>query len=449
VISRIDELAIAPAFSSGYANVRVGADLSAAQKDKLIATLRRRGADYVGQEVVSVSTMPVWSQGRLRPRPFQMRVFAAATENGWVVMPGGFCRVAAAPDARAISMQLGGMSADVWVLGASAADKQSLLPTAASIEVKRHFGALTARAADNLYWFGRYLERTEAIVRLVRAGHTRASLRDRGERDVGRAITRLLAEEEAIPAEATTLTRNQALAALTDLNAAGSAASSAAAARRTALSVRERFSVDVASAVEELAATLDAAARTHTDPVARADRAVRLCASIAGFVQENMVQLAGWRFLEIGRRLERALNTARAVEVLGLGDPQVSSLEALLELGDSSITYAQRYFVAAAQRPVIDLLVLDDSNPRSCAFQIRKLRELVSHLPGESSEEASSPARRLVERLAGEVAGADAKAVDAPFLERLSAGLRDLSDELSQRYLVNRERLAFSFRVDE
>src|SRR5262249_6355183 len=161
------------------------------------------------------------------------------------------------------------------------------------------------------------------------------------------------------------------------------------------------------SAVEELAAALDLSVKAQTDPVERADRAVRLCASIAGFVQENMVQLTGWRFLEIGRRLERALNTARAVEALGLGDPPVSSLEALLELGDSSITYAQRYFVAAAQRPAVDLLVLDDSNPRSCAFQIRKLRELVLNLPGEATDETSSPARRLIERLAGEVAGAD------------------------------------------
>jgi uncharacterized circularly permuted ATP-grasp superfamily protein/uncharacterized alpha-E superfamily protein len=454
VLDRLDQMAIAPAFSSAsgtYAQVRLGADMTPAEKEKLIAQLRRRGVDHVGQEVVSLSTMPVWSQGRLRPRPFQVRVFAAATENGWVVMPGGFCRVAAAPDARAISMQLGGMSADVWVVGDGAAPspKPTLLPTPANIEIKRHFGALTARAADNLFWFGRYLERTETVVRLVRAGHVRASLRDRGERGVGRNIARLLADEDAIPAETTALTRKVALAALTDLRNMGSAAANAASARRTALNVRERFSVDVASAVDELAAALDLSVKAQTDPIERADRAVRLCASVAGYVQENMVQLTGWRFLEIGRRLERALNTARAVEALGLGDAPVSSLEALLELGDSSITYAQRYFVAAAQRPVIDLLVLDDSNPRSCAFQIRTLRDLVHHLPGESTDETSSPARRIAERLTGEVAGADAKSVDAPFLERLSGQLCDLSDALSQRYLVNRERLAFSFRVDE
>ncbi|MEJ0061142.1 MAG: circularly permuted type 2 ATP-grasp protein [Terricaulis sp.] len=83
---------------------------------RLIDALGRRGMDFVGQEIVSQSTMPVWNEGRLSPHPFQIRVFAAATEDGWVVMPGGFCRASTAADARAISMQSGGVSADVWVL---------------------------------------------------------------------------------------------------------------------------------------------------------------------------------------------------------------------------------------------------------------------------------------------------------------------------------------------
>jgi uncharacterized circularly permuted ATP-grasp superfamily protein/uncharacterized alpha-E superfamily protein len=451
VIDRLDTLAIAPAFSpasSLYARVRLGADLTPGERDRMIASLNRRGMDLVGQEIVSLSTMPVWSQGRLRPRPFQIRVFAAATENGWVVMPGGFCRVAAATDARAISMQLGGMSADLWVLGAGggAAQAESLLPSAANIEIKRHFGALTARAADNLYWFGRYLERAETKVRLVRAGHNRASLRGRGERAAGRIITGLLAEDGAVPVDTTALTRKVALGALTDLRAPGSAANAAAAARRAASGVRERFSIDVASAVDELSAALDASVKT-ADPIERADGAVRLLAAIAGFMQENMVQLTGWRFLEIGRRIERALSMARFVEALGLVQ-DAPSLEALLELGDSSITYAQRYFVAAAQRPILDLLVLDESNPHSCAFQIQKLRALVEHLPAEDAE-ALSLARAIVMRLCEAVAKTEAGGVDSALLQTLSADLRALSDAISERYLVNRDRMAFSFRVDE
>ncbi len=450
VIDRLDRLAISPAFSpasSSYARVRLGADLTTAERERLIGALHRRGMDFVGQEVVSLSTMPVWSEGRLSPRPFQIRVFAAATENGWVVMPGGFCRVSTAPDARAISMQLGGMSADVWVLGDAPVEQTSLLPSATNVEVKRHVGALTARSADNLFWFGRYVERAEATIRLVRAGHIRAALRDRGERVATQTILALLIEWGALT-ETPALTRRAALSALTDSRMVGSAVGAARAARRAASAIRERFSTDVMSAVEELADTL-AGGRSRADPMDRADRGLRLLAALAGFTQENMAQLTGWRFLEIGRRIERALNTADFVERMGLNPSSQASLEALLEVGDSSITYAQRYFVPAAQRPILDLLLLDDNNPRSCAFQIRKLCELVAALPGELAHEEMSPARRIAEKLHAETVAADPGEVTLEFVARMRRGLMELSDAISDRYLANRDRIAFSFRIDE
>ena len=448
VIDQLDRLAIAPAFNT-QARARLGADFSKAERESFIASLHRRGMDYVGQEVISLSTMPLWSDGRLAPRPFQIRVFAAATEEGWVVMPGGFCRVSTVPDARAIAMQVGGLTADIWVLGEGPVDTQSLLPPAAAVEVKRHVGALTARSADNLFWFGRYLERAEATIRLIRAGHARAAMRDRGERAVAQTISAMLAEWGAIPREAPLLTRKIALAALTDARQIGTAASVAAAVRRAGSGIRERVSVDVASAVDELAEVLEPATRSRTDPGERCDRALRLLAAIAGFTQENMAQLTGWRFLEIGRRIERALNTVEFVEALGVRQASVASLETLLELGDSSITYAQRYFVTAAQRPILDLLLLDDNNPRSCAFQIRKLQGLALQMPGEAADDEPSPARRLAERLSAETIVSDAGAVDVALLGRLRTELLALSDAISDRYLVNRDRLAYSLRIDE
>ncbi|MES1199664.1 MAG: circularly permuted type 2 ATP-grasp protein, partial [Pseudomonadota bacterium] len=452
VIERLGELAIAPAFapaSSTSADVRLGGDLTNAERGRLIDALHRRGMDFVGQEVVSLSTMPVWSDERLKPHPFQIRVFAAATEDGWVVMPGGFCRASAVADARAISMQHGGVSADLWVLGDGPVATPSLLPSVGAVAVKRHVGALTARTADNLFWFGRYLERTEATIRLIRAGHSRASLRDRGERMAALAISDLLTERRALPEEKPELTRKVTLAALTSARLSGSAAATASAVRRTASMLRERFSIDVISAVDELSEALDSSIRPRAVPQERADRAMRAIAAISGLVSENMAQLTGWRFLEIGRRIERGLNIADCIAALGLDGASVASLGALLELGDSSITYAQRYFVAAAQRPILDLLLLDDTNPRSCGFQIRRLRELVVQMPGEAADEAVSPARRLAVRLNAEVVAAEAAHIDAAFVANLKEGLLGLSDAISDQYLVNRDRLAFSFRADE
>ncbi|MEJ0061143.1 MAG: alpha-E domain-containing protein [Terricaulis sp.] len=301
------------------------------------------------------------------------------------------------------------------------------MPSAGDVEVKRHVGALTARAADNLFWLGRYLERAEATVRLIRAGHSRAALRDRGERAVALAISDLLADRSAIAADKPLLMRKIALAALTSSRLIGSGAGVVGSARRAASGVRERFSIDVVSAIDELVEALDPAVRPRADPQERADRALRLLAAISGLVGENMAQLTGWRFLEMGRRIERALNTADFIVALGLEGATSASLQALLELGDSSITYAQRYFVAAAQRPVIDLLLLDDNNPRSCAFQIRKLHELVQQMPGEAADETASLARRLAERLSAETIAADAASVDRAFVERINIGLLGLS----------------------
>jgi uncharacterized alpha-E superfamily protein len=317
------------------------------------------------------------------------------------------------------------------------------------VEVKRHVGALTARAADNLFWFGRYIERAEATIRLIRAGHAREPLRDREERAVATTISDLLAERGAISEDRPLLTRKAALAALVNGRQIGSAAGIVAAARRAALQVRERFSNDVVSAIDDLADALDPAVRPRADPQERADRALRLIAAISGLISENMAQLTGWRFLEMGRRIERALNTAQFVRALGLRGSTVASLSALLELGDSSITYAQRYFVAPAQRPVLDLLLLDDGNPRSCAFQLRRLGEMVRLAPGEGIDDEALPARRSAERLWAGTVAADAQAVDAAFIDNISSGLQQLSDEISDQYLVNRNRLAPSYRVDE
>ena len=149
-----------------------------------------RGIDYVGQELVRLSTTPVWDKGRITPRPFVLRVFAAATPEGWTIMPGGFCRIADQPDARAVSMGDGARAADVWVVSdkavstvdAAAGGRHGRLPAR---RIRRIAGVVPSRAADNLFWLGRYLERAEATLRLIRA--LGVPLRDPGKGVVDRA----------------------------------------------------------------------------------------------------------------------------------------------------------------------------------------------------------------------------------------------------------------------
>src|SRR5205085_5024014 len=131
------------------------------------SAISERGIDFVGQEMVRLSTMPVWDQGRITPRPFVLRVFAAATPRGWIMMPGGFCRIAEQADARAVSMGDGARAADVWVISDKAVSTATLLPTTDTVRIRRIAGVVPSRAADNLFWLGLYLERSEALLRLV------------------------------------------------------------------------------------------------------------------------------------------------------------------------------------------------------------------------------------------------------------------------------------------
>ena len=184
-------MVIAPAFES-HVDERsetgvLGAKLDDAQREALIHSIRDRGIDYVAQEAVTLSSMPVWRDGRLQPRPFTLRLFLAKVGDRWQVMPGGFVRIADTADARAVSLQRGAATADAWVLARGPVGETTLLPAAERIEVQRASGLLPSRAADNLFWVGRYVERAEATLRLVRA-HDKS--RRRGRRDARRRCSR-------------------------------------------------------------------------------------------------------------------------------------------------------------------------------------------------------------------------------------------------------------------
>src|SRR5205085_5303461 len=121
VLSRLDDFAIEGAYVRGVPGFPrkgpvLASELSAPERDRLKSAIEHRGIDFVGQELVRLSTTPVWEQGRIVTRPFVLRVFAAATPDGWTVMPGGFCRIADQLDARAVSMGDGTRAADVWVV---------------------------------------------------------------------------------------------------------------------------------------------------------------------------------------------------------------------------------------------------------------------------------------------------------------------------------------------
>src|ERR1700688_4399972 len=168
MIEKLDTMVIARAFEPQLeergASEVLGAKLDDAQRQALIRSIRDRGVDYVAQEAVTLSSMPVWRDGRLQPRPFTVRLFLAKVGDRWQVMPGGFVRIADNADARAVSLQRGAATADAWVRARGWAGETTWLPAPERILVQRATGLLRSRAADNLFWVGRYVERAEATL---------------------------------------------------------------------------------------------------------------------------------------------------------------------------------------------------------------------------------------------------------------------------------------------
>jgi uncharacterized circularly permuted ATP-grasp superfamily protein/uncharacterized alpha-E superfamily protein len=438
---RLAEFAIRGAHGGvlpGYPDRRMalGPELSAPERAHLARRIEARGIDYVAQEVVRLSTTPVWENGRLVPRPFVLRVYAAATPDGWRIMPGGFCRIAGQADVRAVSMGEGARSADVWVLGEKRVAATTLLPVDGSVRIRRIAGLLPSRAADNLFWLGRYLERIEATLRIVRALTTsRAEGGTRGQ--ASRTIRGLRQLLVAWGAASSDRAGTAAPDALLSREAYGSVLSLTGAVQRVASSLRERLSPDTGRLIGSLAdrfAPDESGAAEAGDLLERTERGLQIVAALAGLAQENMIRGAGWHFVDMGRRIERGINTCRFARQFADAGATADDLDVLLDLADSQITYRSRYIAGLSLAPVQDLVVLDPYNPRAVAFQVVSLNEHLAALPSLNEDGILEAPRRLAVSLATDLTTQDVAQVDARLLLAVEQRLMALADAIGRRY---------------
>jgi uncharacterized alpha-E superfamily protein len=360
------------------------------------------------------------------------------------VMPGGFVRIADTADARAVSLERGAATADAWLPARGPVGDTTLLPPADGVEVQRASGLLPSRAADNLFWVGRYVERAEATLRLVRAMTNRAAEPDDTTAPVLAALGLLLEAWSAVPEDTgTAQTAFVVRAVLTNAQLAGSLPALTGAARSAASVIRDRFSPDAWRAINDLATIVAmplASGANESAVTERVEAALRIISSLSGLAQENMTRLAGWRFLELGRRIERAILTGRLTQCFALPGAPEGGLDVLLELADSQITYRQRYVMVAARAPVIDLVMLDPNNPRSMAFQLDRVEAHLSALPGRSAAGRLSPVQQIAAALATRLRTVDTAAVDEALILEAEQALMKLSDAITSAYLTNTER---------
>jgi len=447
VVGMLDRLRLAPAFGAvplglaGSGPVRL-ADLDAPARDRLLADLDRRPQDYVAQEEVAVQTMPALVDGRLEPRPFALRVFAARGGDGaWRVLPGGFARMAEAGglDGGADRWTAGGLSADACVHGPDPVQPDTLLPEAMSQRVRRNRGTLPSRVADDFFWLGRYLERGEDLLAAVRLllGHSidadgGAAL---GPGTLDRLVGFIAAAGAASPPpsfDRAELTRFAGAAlergdhSVNGLNAV---------ARRIGAGLRDRLSADMVT-------LLDAPFPDQWGMLARAGSLQRRYAALAGLVAEHMNRSTAWRFHDLGRRVERGLFVARITRLFGADGAGADDLSTLLDLADNQITYRQRYLAGLSHDAVVDLVALDPGNPRGLAYQAAAIAAHLDALPVLADDGMAEPQQAEATALAADLATTTAAGLTPDLLLRVEQRLFRLSDLVARRYfLQGAERL--------
>ena len=383
--------------------------------------LRSEASSLVGQEVVTLSTTPALVDGVLRPRPMSLRVFMARTRDGWRVMPGGYARIGRAEDPRAIAMRRGGSAADVWIVSPNPVAQETMLAAPSGPFSRAVPGTLPSRAADNLFWLGRYVERTEGHLRLLRALHLRLSESPDGSAPtvalLRQALKRRGLDGEAIVPDGLLQTITSAIT--------------------SASKIRDRFSMDGWMALNDLAKTARRfAGHLHAgDDSARAMGVLlRKVSGFTGLVHENMYRFVGWRFMSIVRALERALFMLENLQRMATTTAPDGALDLAVEIGDSAMTHRRRYAVSTTRETVVDLLGLDSLNPRSVLFSANELHEHVGFLPGASIFGEMSPLARAVLKLQAGVAVLTPTTLDEEALATMRDQAGQISDLISTTY---------------
>lgn len=435
-----------PLFARG-SNARPGIEMDRGDRGRLARLMERRGATLAVQEVMPPCLAPALVEGRLVPRPVALRVFAAWTPAGYVVLPGGLARVGQGDGERAtLSMQSGAASKDVWVAsGRPQGERFTLLRSRSEpLAIRRGGDEPPSRALDNLLWLGRYAERAEALARTVRAVVRR--LGDDAGPDIGGApdLARRLLVPYAQASEAATAAAEagdgaalarEMLALAGDRNHPHGLARTLAGVRRTAWSVRDRLSLDHWRSILALTEEEDAAAADLADLAARLDMLVRRTAALAGLSAENMTRGPNWLFLDFGRRIERGVGATWVARQL-VGEPGEQATERMqmaLEIADSAMTYRFRYLGTFQAAPVLDLLLLDESNPRSAAHQVATLTRHLNELREQLVDENDMVALLVRLRRTDPALLTRPGAVGA-LSDSVAGTLYGLSDTLADRY---------------
>ncbi len=466
VEARLDELVLRPVSRWPGISHLVGADLGPDERARLLTRIAAHPYQWVGQERIDVGSTPTLVGDRLLPRRTILRTFAVAREGSFTVMPGGLARVAG-DDGFVVSSSHGAASKDTWVIASEPESTTGYwLRPGPSIPVSP-IGSMSARAAQHLFWLGRYAERAEGLVRLLRVLDERRTdllssapgANPAGPVTVGVLLDALsvLAGGSVPPAtDGGSLSESDVHTLITDPSVPGTLAWAFVHIDAAAQAVRDQLSGDVWGVLTMLDREIEAHRDSGLDDDdlaghGRLDRILTGLLALQGMAAESMVRDPGWRFMDTGRRLERSqqlLALLRATVVDDHGTAADSLLyESVLTAAESIVTYRRRYRSRAQLATLLALLLLDPDNPRSLGYQLDQLGIDLRALPGHPGPGRVGPAERHVldaatalrladlDRLADDVRDGRRAELDT-LLATADRSLRSAGDTIAARHFV-------------
>jgi uncharacterized circularly permuted ATP-grasp superfamily protein/uncharacterized alpha-E superfamily protein len=434
--------------------------LSRAARAAFEARLALHPERFVAREKMTPSMAPCLDdpreERRFTPRPVVLRVMAVWRDGEWIALPGGVARVVRDQSIYRHRWYLGGIAKDVWVL--SEQDRDGAVPApllpAVAVRAARQDAVLRSRTADNLYWVGRYVERLDAgarqfVAALQRLSGGGLSAREQAElQRLAEALRRtgwINTTVAAAPVDSAAFLEG-VISAARDGTAMRDIIDSL---RRLTLEARDHLSPAMWRTLHRLTAAAAAEfGRTSLDPdrvLQCLDGTIVAIAAFAGFAAESMMRGAGWRFLDLGRRIERAIDIALILRgvMTGPANQAEAGLRLALELCDSTNAYRLSAPAEGHYAQALDFVLAEPDNPRSLLHQLLRIEDhlgIQAALGRMALEAATVPA--LIAAVKSRAQGpADDLARHMPalavLLDRAVGDLMEVSDSVTRAFFTH------------
>jgi uncharacterized alpha-E superfamily protein len=429
--------------------------------DEIAAQIAADPENFVAQERVVRSGAPAWAGDHIGPSYIALRTFAVARDDSYMLMPGGLVRVSTSLGPLELSLLDGERSKDAWVLADAPVAPISLLSGSEDDLAPRRGGIdLSSRAAEHFFWLGRHSVRAESLAKLLRSAARRLATEEQVDRIPELPhLLRVLAEQGQIePGYVVDEIRKQLPALEKQLPTSAFDEGPPGALRATvtslvslAATVRDLMSLDSWRIIRQMNEDFRPAAGRvgFLELLDKIDVLLLHLSAYAGEISESMTRTYAWRFLDFGRRLERVLQESQLLRgMLAHGGGEPEALEALLEILDSVMTYRSRYGSRFQLGVVLDLMICDETNPRSAAYQLVECVAHVDQLPNGSPDAGGHADEGLAAAMLNTIRKTDIIRVSREYeagsrgaliklLTSIDTTLPTLSDVISHRYFFH------------